>query len=325
VRAAAYDAPGPPDVLKYVTVADPLPDSDQVLVKVHAIGLQGGDVRARAVYEVPSPRHVVGYQVAGVIEAVGSDVTDRTIGQRVAALMLAGSHAERAVTDSSWTWVLPQGMDFESAAAVPVEFGTAHETLFEFGGLTAGQTVLVQAGAGGFGLAAIQLAKAAGATVISTASSSERLERLSTYGVDFGIDYTKVDTASEVMRITKGRGVDLAVDSVGGRALAACIEAVAFRGKVVFIGTMGGRGGDQSAPDLMPLLSKNASLIGYYLVEEMVRDHDRIHAIIAEQLDRVHSGDLKAVLDRTFPLLEAADAHRRVESRQAFGRIIIKP
>jgi len=322
VKAAAYDAPGPPDVLKYVTVADPVPDSDQVLVKVHAIGLQGGDVRARAVYEVPSRRHVVGYQVAGVIEAVGSDVTDRTIGQHVVAIMLDGSHAERAVADSSWTWVLPQAMDFASAAAVPVEFGTAHETLFEFGGLTAGQTVLVQAGSGGFGLAAIQLAKAAGATVISTASSSERLERLSRYGVDFGIDYTKVDTASEVMRITKGQGVDLAVDSVGGRALAACIEAVAFRGKVVFIGSMGG---DESAPDLMPLLLKNASLHGFYLVEEMVRDLDRIRAIIAEQVDRVHAGELKAVLDHTFPLSEAANAHRRVESREAFGRIIIKP
>lgn len=322
MKAAVYDAPGPPDVLKYITVADPVPDADQVLVKVHAIGLQGGDVRARAAYEVPSPHHVVGYQVAGVIEAVGSDVTDRTIGQRVAAIMLDGSHAERAVTDSSWTWVLPQGMDFASAAAVPVEFGTAHETLFEFGGLTAGKTVLIQAGSGGFGLAAIQLAKAAGATVISTASSSERLERLSRYGVDFGIDYTRTDTASEVMRITNGRGVDLAIDSVGGHALAACIEAVAFRGKVVFIGSMGG---DESAPDLMPLLSKNASLHGFYLVEEMVQDLDRIRAIIAEQLDRVHSGELEAVLDRTFPLSEAADAHRRVESREAFGRIIIKP
>jgi NADPH2:quinone reductase len=257
-----------------------------------------------------------------VIEAVGPDVTDRTVGQRVAAIMLDGSHAERAVTDSGWTWVLPQGMDFESAAAVPVEFGTAHETLFEFGGLTAGQTVLIQAGSGGFGLAAIQLAKAAGATVISTASSSERLERLSSYGVDFGIDYTKTDTVSEILRITDGRGVDLAVDSVGGGALAACIEAVAFRGTVVFIGSMGG---DESAPDLMPLLMKNASLNGYYLVEELVQDRDRVRALIAEQLARVHSGELTAVLDHTFPLSEAADAHRRVESREAFGRIIIKP
>ena len=322
MKAAAYDAPGPPEVLKYVTVADPVPDSHQVLVKVHAIGLQGGDVRARAAYAVPSPQHVVGYQVAGVIEAVGSEVTDRTIGQPVAAIMLDGSHAERAVADSSWTWVLPRDMDFASAAAVPVEFGTAHEALFEFGGLTAGQTVLVQAGAGGFGLAAIQLAKAAGATVISTASSSARLERLSTYGVDFGIDYTKVDTVSEVMRITNGRGVDLALDSVGGRALAACIEAVAYRGTVVFIGAMGG---DESAPDITPLLLKNASLTGFYLVEEMVRALDRTRAIIAEQVNRVHSGELEAVLDLTFRLSEAADAHRRVESREAFGRIIIEP
>lgn len=322
MKAAAYDAPGAPDVLKYVTVADPVPGPDQVLIKVHAIGLQGGDVRARAEYEVPSPQHIVGYQVAGVIESVGSEVTDRTVGQRVAAIMLDGSHAERAVTDSSWTWVLPDGMDFESAAAVPVEFGTAHETLFEFGGLKAGQTVLVQAGSGGFGLAATQLAKAAGATVISTASSPDRLEWLTRFGVDFGIDYTKVDTVSEVLRITEGRGVDLAIDPVGGKALADCVEAVAFRGKVVFIGSMGG---DESAPTLEPLLLKNASLSGYYLVEEMVRDHNRIHAIIAEQLDRVHSGELKAVLDQTFPLSEAADAHRRVESRQAFGRIIIKP
>lgn len=322
MKAAVYDAPGAPDVLEYATVPDPVPDTDQVIVKVHAIGLQGGDVRARAVEETPSPRHVVGYQAAGVIEVVGSDVTDRTVGQRVVAIMQDGSHAERAAAYPSWTWVLPDGMDFESAAAVPVEFGTAHDALFEFGGLVAGQTVLIQAGAGGFGLAAIQLAKAAGATVISTASSQARLERLAEYGVDFGIEYTKDDTVAEVMRITEDRGVDLAIDSVGGRALADCIEAVAFRGTIVFIGEMGG---EKFAPDLMPLLYKNASLHGLYLAEEIMRDPHRIGAIIGVQLDRVHSGELEAVLDKTFPLSQAADAHRRVEDREAFGRIILKP
>jgi NADPH2:quinone reductase len=264
----------------------------------------------------------VGYQAAGVIEAVGSRVTDRAVGQRVVAIMLDGSHAELAVADAAWTWVLPEGMDFKAAAAVPVEFGTAHDALFEFGRLTPGQTVLIQAGAGGFGLAAIQLASTAGATVIATASSQARLARLAAYGVDFGIEYTKVDTASEIMRITDGRGVDLAIDSVGGQALADCIEAVAFRGTVVFIGFMGG---DMSTPDIMPLIYKNANLQGLYLAAEIDRGPQRVGAVIGELLDRVHSGELEAVLDRTYPLSQAAEAHRRVESRKAFGRIILAP
>lgn len=322
MKASVYDAPGTPDVLQYVTVPDPVPGADQVLVRIHAIGLQGGDVRARAVEEVSSSRHIVGYQAAGVIEGIGSDVKDREVGQRVVAIMVDGSHAELAVTHSTWTWVLPDGMDFADAAAVPVEFGTAHDALFEFGRLTAGQTVLVQAGAGGFGLAAIQLAKAAGATVIATASSPARLERLADYGVDLGVDYTKIETVTEVMRFTGDRGVDLAIDSVGGQALADCIEVVAFRGTVVFVGRMGG---DETVPDIMPLLAKNARLQGLYLAAEVDRAPHRIGAIIGELLDRVHSGELAAVRDRTYPLSEAAAAHRRVESREAFGRIILEP
>ena len=146
---------------------------------------------------------------------VGEGVSDFEVGEPVVATMGYGSHAELVSVPTRAAWRVPDGLSLEEAAGIPIEFGTADDCLFEFGHLKEGETVLVQAGAGGVGLAAIQLAKAAGATVLATASSDDRLNRLHDYGMDHGINYASADVPSEVRRLTDGRGVDLVVDPVG--------------------------------------------------------------------------------------------------------------
>jgi NADPH2:quinone reductase len=209
------------------------------------------------------------------------------------------------------------------AAGVPIEFGTADDCLFEFGRLVAGETVLVQAGAGGVGLAAIQLAKAAGAaTVIATASSDDRLQRLHEFGMDAGINYATADVATQVREITGGRGVDLVVDPVGGQTLEGSIAALAYRGRVSWVGRAGR---DDRPADVWPIMQKNGSITGVFLGAEMAINNERTHAMIGRLLARVASGELRVAIDRTFPLAEAADAHRYIESRRAFGRVLLIP
>src|SRR5436190_6763375 len=178
MKAAVYYETGPPDVFRYEDVDDPAVFPGGVVVDIEAISIEGGDTLNRGGGEMTSTPHIVGYQCAGTIRDVGDGVEDREIGQRVVVTWMSGSHAERTAVPAIVTWPLPDGAELTELACVPIPFGTASDCLFEFGHLQAGETVLIQAGAGGVGLAAIQLAKRAGATVLATASSADRLERL---------------------------------------------------------------------------------------------------------------------------------------------------
>lgn len=309
-------------MFRYEDVPDPKLHPAGVLVEVGAVGVQGGDVLHRQGGEIPSAPHIVGYQAAGVIRDVGAEVVGLDAGQPVVAVMLAGSHAELVSVPAQTVWPLPTGLGIEQAAGIPVEFATAHDCLFEFGHLQAGETVLVQAGAGGVGLATIQLAKAAGATVLATASSDARLVRLGDYGLDHPINYATSDVAAEVMEITDGKGADLVVDPVGGKVLETSIAALAYRGRISWVGRAGR---DDAVPDVWPIAQKNGSITGVFLGAEMMTRTERVHRLVAELIERVARGELKVVVDRTFPLAEAADAHRYIESRQAFGRVLLIP
>jgi len=322
MRAAVYDHNGGPDVLYEAEVPDPELRPGGVIIEVGAVGIQGGDLLNRQGGPIPQAPHIVGYQAAGVVREVGERVEGLAPGQPVVATMPHGSHAELVSVPAAAVWPLPEGLPVEEAAAVPIEFATAHDCLFEFGGLQAGETVLVQAGAGGVGLAAIQLAKAAGATVIATASSGERLERLRGYGLDHPVNYVEDDPVAEVMSITSGRGVDLVVDPVGGRTLEASVAALAYRGRISWVGRAGR---DPAPPELWPLVTKNASLHGVLLAAELVMQPDRTRPLIADLLQRVARGELRVVIDSRFPLAEAAAAHRHIESRRAFGRVLLVP
>lgn len=322
MKAAVYYETGGPDVFRYEDLPDPTCRPSGLIIGIEAVSIQGGDLLHRQGGELATKPHVVGYQAAGTILEAGPNVTDRKVGQRVVATMPFGSHAERASVPVQATYVIPDGMDIQAAAGIPVEFGTASDCLFEFGHLQAGETVLVQAAGGGVGLAAVQLAKSAGATVIGTASTAEKLERLREYGLDHGINYREQDCASEVMKLTNGRGADLVVDPVGGKTLEASIASLAYRGRLSWVGNAGR---ETDPPVVSPIMQKNASITGVFLGAEFAVSPARTRAMIESIIQRVAAGELKVVIDRTFPLSEAAEAHRYIESRGAFGRVLLIP
>ena len=317
MKAAVYYETGPPDVLRYEDVPDPDCGPDDVLIDVEAVSIEGGDTLNRGGGEMATTPHVVGYQCAGTIAEVGANVTDRSVGQRVVCSFLWGSHAARRAVPSIVTWLVPDGLDIVEAACVPIAFGTADDCLFEFGHLAEGETVLVQAGAGGVGLAAIQLAKRAGATVLATASSDEKLERLKEFGLDHGINYREHDFAPAARELTGGAGVNLVVDSVGS-TLAGSVQALAYRGRVSLVGQAGR---DPQPFDASLLMMGNQTVTGVFFGAEITTD--RARSMVERHLDEVAAGALQVVIDRAYPLAEAADAHAYLESRAAFGRVVL--
>ncbi len=290
-----------------------------MLIDVEAVSVEGGDTLNRGSGEMTGSPHIVGYQCAGVVAEVGADVTDRVVGQRVVVSYLDGSHAARRAVPSLVTWPVPDDLDIGEAACVPIAFGTADDCLFEFGHLRAGETVLVQAGASGVGLAAIQLAKRAGATVLATVSSDEKLERLADFGLDDGINYSTGDFVAVARALTGGHGVDLVVDSVGS-TLSGSVGALGYRGRCCLVGQAGR---DPRPFDAATLMQGNQTLTGVFFGAEIITD--RVQAMVARHLADVAAGDLSVVIDRTYPLSEAAAAHAYLESRQAFGRVVLIP
>lgn len=322
MKAAVYYETGAPSVFKYEDVPDPELHPKGVLIDVKAIAIEGGDVLNRAGGDLVRKPHIVGYNCAGVVREVGAEVTDRKVGDRVTALMANGSHAAMVSVPVTSTWLVPDGVTFEQAAAVPVAFGTAHDCVHEFGRLQAGETALIQAGTSGVGIAAVQFAKRAGATVIATSSSDEKLERLREYGMDHGVNYREGGFVEQVRKLTNGAGVDLAVDSVGGKTLEGSILCAAYRGRVITVGNVSREG---KGIDVGPLSGANASLTGVFFGLETFRSAARVVPMMNKILADIEKGELKVAIDKTFPLSEAAAAHAWIESRAAFGRVCLIP
>ncbi len=321
MKAAVYYETGAPSVFRYEEIPDPHCRPGGVIVEVKAIGIQGGDTLHRQGGVLASSPHVVGYQAAGVIREAGDRVTDRKVGDRVVATMAFGSHAELISVPAGSTYLVPDSLELEVAGGVPNGFGRAADCLYECGLLKAAETVLVQAGGGGVGLAAIQLAKRAGATVLATASSDEKLERLKEFGLDHGINYRTGDFVARTMDLTGGRGADLIVDSVGGKTLEGSVAALAYRGRISWVGNAGREG----PANLGGLGQKNASVTGVYLGAEMAVNAARCRTMIEGLLADVAKGELKVVIDRKFPLSDARGAHEYIEGRGAFGRVLLIP
>ena len=322
MKAAVYYETGDPGVFRFEDVPDPDVGGHDVLIRVEAVSIEGGDTLNRLRGELGRLPHIVGYQCAGTVLTVGDGVSGITVGDRVVTVGLDGSHAQLRAVDQSFCWVIPEGLSTEEGACVPVPFGTASDCLFEFGRLQAGESVLIHAGASGVGIAAIQMAKQAGARVMATASSDERLARLGEYGLDHGINYASNDFVDAVRQLTDGGGADVIVDSIGGSNLQKSLHCLAYRGRCI---TFGDAGRDvTSRLDISTMRSNNQSLVGYFLGAELFLS-PRPHAVIAGILDDIAAGRLRVVVDRRFPLDEAGEAHAYIESRQAFGRVLLIP
>ncbi|MEQ5053876.1 zinc-binding alcohol dehydrogenase family protein [Klebsiella michiganensis] len=319
MKAAVYDVEGVPGVLKYVDVPEPVTGSDDILISVEAISIEGGDLINRRSTPPPLPSWIVGYAAAGTVVAVGSKVRSRTVGDRVAAFHMQGSHAERWAVPAERTWLIPDGVGMAEAAALPISFGTAHHCLFTRGMLRQGETVLIQAAAGGVGLAAVQLASQAGATVIAVVSGTQRRGRLRELGADYVVDRKKDNIVDSVRQYTHGTGVDLVIDPVG-TTLPVSLSALAPEGRLVFVGNAGG---NSLTVDLWPAIQSNQTLMGVFMGPLFTRHG--VRTSVDEMLQAVAAGRVTVVIDRIFPLANAAAAHEFAETAKPLGRIVMKP
>jgi NADPH:quinone reductase-like Zn-dependent oxidoreductase len=317
MKAAVYDSPGPPTVLRYADVPDPICGPGDVLIAVEVISIEGGDlVNRRSTPQRSS--WIVGYAAAGTIVAIGENVRDRTVGQKVTAFDMQGSHAELWAVPASRTWLMPNDVDMAQAAALPISFGTARHCVITKGRLNEGETVLIQAAAGGVGLAAIQLAHQAGATVIAVAGGRERQTRLTELGATHVIDRFEQDVVGEVRRLTDGKGADLVIDPVGS-TLQSSLSSLAVEGRLVFVGNAGG-GLDV---DLWSPLQNNQTLHGVFMGSLFERR--AVHRTVDELLEAVAERRLDVVIDKAFPLRDASKAHEYAETAKPLGRVVMTP
>jgi NADPH2:quinone reductase len=320
VKAVVYRHNGGPDVLSYEDVPDPSPGPGEVVLAVRAIAIEGGDLLTRARIPPATSPHCVGYSTAGEITALGPDVRGLAAGQKVTAFGHAGSHAELRTVRADHCWALPEGLDLAQAACIPVAFGTAYEALFEFGRVQPGETILVQGAAGGVSLAGVQLAKRAGARVIGTGSSHQQLDALRKYGLDEAIDYRSEDLLERVMALTGGRGVDLALDPVGGSMIETVLRATREGGRVALVGSSSRQPNTLNG---LLIVMRGLTLHGFMLSKSF--HTSRVRAYVADLIRRVAAGDLEVVIDRVFALSEAVEAHRYAEQRGRIGRVIMIP
>jgi NADPH:quinone reductase-like Zn-dependent oxidoreductase len=320
MKASVYYERGAPSVLLYEERPDPVPAAREVLIQVDAISIEGGDLLNRLHSPPLTIPHIVGYQAAGVVVGIGAEVTRFKPGDRVAAFNFHGSHAELWTTSEDLAYRVPDGLSLDVASTIPVTFGTADDALFEFGHLQAGHVVLIQGAAGGVGIAAIQLAHQAGATVVVTASSTERLDKLRSYGADFCINYKTDDVVDSLLQITDRKGADLVVDLAGGAVAKALLKALRYRGRMSLVGNASG---ELARFSFLDLNFSNLTICGIAFGREM--HTPRVHALIDRHLAGVANGRLQMPIDRIFALADAPNAHEYVGTGHPFGRVLMKP
>ena len=313
---------GDRDVLGTADRDTPEPDLSEVRIAVEAVGVNFADIMQRRGHYPggPQPPYVPGTEAAGTIDAVGEGV-DREVGERVVA-MTNEAYAEYTTANVDALFAIPEEMSFEEAAGFPVQFLTAHNTLFEWGGLTEGESVLIHAAAGGVGTAATQLASQAGAETFGTASTREKLDLAEELGLDHGIQYTETDFADAVNDATDDEGVDLVLDGVGGDTTQRSLSCLTDFGRMTVYGAASGEPGH---PDTSTLLFNNHTVIGYHLGQAIERVPQRVLGAVPDLTEALVSGDLDVVVGETFPLADAAEAHAYIENRESSGKVVLVP
>ncbi len=316
--------PGGPEVLQAVTRATPRPGKGEVVIRVAAAGVNRPDVLQRqgAYPAPPGASDLPGLEVAGVVAAIGEGVTAPELGQAVCALAAGGGYAEYVAVDARHCLPIPDGLDMVHAGALPETFFTVWHNVFERGRLVAGERVLVHGGAGGIGTTAIQLAKALGAVVFTTASAA-KLATCLELGADFAIDYAAQDFVEVIKTATGGKGVNVILDMVGGSYIPRNIKALAADGRLVSIAF---QQGSTAEVNFMPVMLKRLTLTGSTLRPQSNDAKARIAAALADKVwPLIAAGSIRAVVNATFPLSQAADAHRLIESGTHIGKIVLIP
>lgn len=302
---------------------DPACGVSDVLVDVHATAVNRADLLQRRGFYPPPPgdSDILGLEAAGVVHAVGADVTRVRVGDRVCCLLGGGGYAERVAVHEAMVLPIPAGLDFVQAAAIPEAFYTAFVNIAQEARLTAGERVLIHAGASGVGTAAIQLVRAFGATAFVTAGSDEKIERCVALGAIAGINYKQEVFAEKIAALTEGQGVDIILDCVGGSYLEGNLGSLRSQGRLVIIGLMGGTKADIN---LGPLVARRLRIIGSVLRSRSLAEKIAITDAFRAQVGPLFaSGTLKPIVDRTYPIPEAAAAHDYVAANQNFGKVVL--
>jgi putative PIG3 family NAD(P)H quinone oxidoreductase len=323
VLAIEISKPGGPDVL--VPVERPKPElaPGEVLIKVEAAGVNRPDVMQRMGQYPPPPgaSDIPGLEVAGIIVKVAHGVSEWRMGDRVCALVAGGGYAEFCVVPAPQCLPVPRGLNFVQAAAVPETFFTVWTNVFERGHLKAGESILIHGGSSGIGTTAIQLSRAFGARVFATAGSAEKCAACVRLGAERAFNYHESDFVAAVKEATGGRGVDLILDMVGGDYVTRNIEALATEGRLVQIGLLGGY---RAQVNLIALMQRRVTLTGSTLRSRSVAEKAAIAAALRQHVwPLLESGAVKPVIYKTFPLREAAEAHRVMDASEHIGKLVL--
>ena len=326
MKAVLFHELGEPEVLRIEEASDPVPGPGDLLVAVKAAGVNYSDAgKRRGLYLEPTPLpYCPGSEAAGTVVGMGANVSGFALGDRVVGLLpsRSGGYAELAVLPARTSVVIPATMDFATAVTLPNQGATALNLLTTMARLVKGESVLIHAAAGGVGGLIIQLAKHLGAgTVIGLASNAEKRKHVLALGADVSLDSTSTDWAGEVRALTQGKGVDIVLDSVGGDPFNASLDCLAPFGRIVCYGLASGVPHQVSPLRLM----RPSQLVAGFHLDGIVSGGDRFARDLRQLVDMAASGALKPVIGKRFALEDAVAAHRFIESRESFGKLVIEP
>jgi NADPH2:quinone reductase len=321
MKAMRAPQAGGPEQLRLEEAPDPQPQAGQVQIRVHAAGINPADlVRLSGRLQPLTFPYIPGTDVCGEVESVGAGVTHVKKGDRVFGRALTGGYAEKTCLAAGETMLLPANLSYAEGAAIPIPFYTAYRALHHKAQLKAGETVLVSAGGGGVGVAAVQLAKLAGARVITTVGSSEKAERIKPLGADVVINYKTQDFAAEIQKLTDGKGVNVIVENVASDNLAKDLVIAAREARIIIIGTGTGKGPEGQFA-VMHALMKDVNILGMSLVNAGAFVAEMAHALTG----MFTASKLKAIVSKSYPLVEAPQALADLVAGRVFGKLVLTP
>ena len=323
MKAVEITQPGPPDVLQLVERPDPFPAADEILIDVTAAGVNRPDVLQRlGKYPVPpGASDIPGLEVAGLVAALGPDVRGWSIGEPICALLAGGGYAERAVAPHQQCLPIPQGLTAIQAAGIPETFFTVWTNVFERGQLKPGETILIHGGTSGIGTTAIQLAHVFGARVFTTAGSDEKCAAARTLGADEAFNYRTQDWVAAAKELTGGRGVDLILDMVGGDYIGRNLDLLKVEGRLVQIAFLKSA---KAELDFSVMMRKRQWITGSTLRPRTPAEKGMIaRELLAHVWPLIEQGAVAPVIHQTFPLAEAAAAHRMMEAGTHIGKLVL--
>jgi putative PIG3 family NAD(P)H quinone oxidoreductase len=325
MRAIIVSRPGGPEVLTLADRPEPVPARGEVRIRVHAAGVNRADLLQRmGLYPAPAdaPADIPGLEYSGTVDAIGEGVTELAAGDRVFGLAPGGTYAERLVVHGRAVAKMPSWMSFTEGAAVPEAFITAYDAMVTQGELAAGEAVLVHAVGSGVGTAAVQVARAIGATVLGTARSSAKLERAGMLGLGRGILVEGGAFAKQVLAATDQRGVDVILELVGGTYVAEDLRCIAHGARIVVVGTLAGKGVEL---DLSTLMRRRAILRGTMLRSRPLEERIAVMRTFARHVVPLFaSSTLSPVVDCVFPLARAGEAHAYMAANDGFGKVVLE-